>query len=66
MDTAGALIGFIVGAVAAIVLWFPLWFAPVAMFGDINAEMPGWAIAGSIWWYFLGGIIGAVVGGRYY
>ena len=59
-----AIIGFVGGVVAGIVLWFPLWFAPVALFGDINAAMPGWAIAGSIWFYFLCGVIGAVIGWR--
>ena len=56
--------GFVAGIVVGVILWFPLIFAPIALFGDIHANMPGWAIAGSIWFYFICGLIGAVVGAK--
>lgn len=64
MSALGAFLGFLMGLMVGLFLWFPLFFAPVAMWGDINSEMPGWAMAASLWFYTFCALVGAVIGGR--
>ena len=57
-------IGFLGGLLFGIIFWFPVFFAPAALFSDVNKEMPGWAMAASVWWIFAFAVLGGFIGHR--